>query len=400
MQTALQRPSQQQHSQFFPAELSARQQSDSITATRPSRAGSVSAQGFMASAEDSDNIDDILNSLWPTGSTPLAAAIGTATALTTANQPQIDRVSESCFRFPKSRPPPPHPSQQYAGSGQHTPPEYDACGRVPFSIAMLPSQTKQPPPPPATSASYTLVATPPPPALTSTPKLHCGQQKSDVAFAHGSIPSNSRLLARSVSSSIQIGDPEWRVDSPQSIVRASPMYMHSIPGKLPSPVSPTMHIPVLQQDCVTQGLPHNDPQPMQYRRGSAAAAMHSQPSSLGIGNGGGIRTSRSASTLGLLPRNTGAKLASAVPSSPRKLTPEERVARLHTVSGLAARAVARRCLSGQLPALDADAMLRQAGAVARSMPTAMAANKKLTFADVAKGSQTQHNSSHVHNGQH
>ncbi|KAJ1905575.1 hypothetical protein LPJ81_001853 [Coemansia sp. IMI 209127] len=211
------------------------------------------------------------------------------------------------------------------------------------------------------------------------------------------MPSNSRLLTRSVSSSIQIGDPEWRVDSPQSIVHASPMYMHSIPGKLPSPVSPTMHVPVLQQD-----LPHIDPLPMQYRRGSAAAAMHSQPTSLGLGNGGGIRTSRSASTLGLLPRSTGAKPASAVSSSsPRRLTPEERVARLHTVSGLAARAVARRCLSGQLPALDADAMLRQAGAVAGSMPTAVAANKKLTFADVAKGSQAQYSSRpHVNNGQH
>ncbi|KAJ2531789.1 hypothetical protein EV175_007195, partial [Coemansia sp. RSA 1933] len=82
--------------------------------------------------------------------------------------------------------------------------------------------------------------------------------------------------------------------------------------------------------------------------------------------------------------------ASVASASPRRLTPEERVARLHTVSGLAARAVARRCLSGQLPALDADAMLRLPGAVAGSTPSALAAaNRKLTFADVARGSQAQ-----------
>ncbi|KAJ2086443.1 hypothetical protein IW138_005688 [Coemansia sp. RSA 986] len=281
--------------------------------------------------------------------------------------------------------------------GQYTPPEYDAYGRMPFSTAMLPSQIQQLPPPAA--QSYTLVATPAP-VLASTPILHSSQQKEDIAFAQGNIPSNSRLLTRSVSSSIQIGDPEWRVDSPQSIVHASPMHMHSMvrstSGKLPSPVSPTMHVPALHPEGATPVLPQSDSLPMQYRRESAT--MHSQPTSLGIGVGGGIRTSRSASTLGLLPRSTGVNPPATVSSSLKRLTPEERVARLHTVSGLAARAVARRCLSGQLPALDADAMLRQAGAAVGTIPSGLAASmhqKKLTFADVTRGSQAQ-----VYNSQH
>ncbi|KAJ1743836.1 hypothetical protein LPJ78_001196 [Coemansia sp. RSA 989] len=118
-----------------------------------------------------------------------------------------------------------------------------------------------------------------------------------------------RSLLRSVSSSIQIGDPEWRVDSPQSL-RASP-----------EPKAP--------------GTPRRQPRlPQQHLRG-----------------------------------NLGLMRSPQKPPRPaaRALTPEERVARLHTVSGLAAHAVARRCLSGQIP-----------------NPEALKAPlKKPTFADIA-----------------
>ncbi|KAJ2634865.1 hypothetical protein GGF40_003942 [Coemansia sp. RSA 1286] len=68
------------------------------------------------------------------------------------------------------------------------------------------------------------------------------------------------------------------------------------------------------------------------------------------------------------------------------LTPEERVARLNTVSGLAARAVARRCMSGQILPMDADQMLRQASANSSLMPVSAPPPRKPTFADVARGS--------------
>ncbi|KAJ2454294.1 hypothetical protein EV183_001660 [Coemansia sp. RSA 2336] len=118
-----------------------------------------------------------------------------------------------------------------------------------------------------------------------------------------------RSFLRSVSSSIQIGDPEWRVDSPQSL-RASP-------------------------EPKTPGTPQRRPRlPQQHLRG-----------------------------------NLGLMRSPQKPPRPaaRALTPEERVARLHTVSGLAAHAVARRCLSGQIPNPDSF-----------KLPL-----KKPTFADIA-----------------
>ncbi|KAJ2542811.1 hypothetical protein EV175_006029, partial [Coemansia sp. RSA 1933] len=224
MQTALQRPSSHpQHSQFFSAGRRAFQQPGSMSVTWPSRAGSGGGGGVqglvVGSVEDSDNIDDILKTLWPTDPMPLATA-----ALKIDGQPQSNRVSgDRCFRHTGSRP----PSHQFAGSGHHTPPENDAHSRIPFSMAMLPPQTQKLTPPPATSSAYALVSTPAT-VLNSTPSLRCSQNKGDVTFVHSSIPGNGRLMTRSVSSSIQIGDPEWRVDSPQSTVHASPMYMRSI----------------------------------------------------------------------------------------------------------------------------------------------------------------------------
>ncbi|KAJ2656837.1 hypothetical protein IWW48_004815 [Coemansia sp. RSA 1200] len=396
MQTALQRPShQQQHSPYFHFGLSAYQQPGPMTAIRPSRAGDSGARGFMA-AEDSDNIDDILNSLWPTGSTPLAAPATESwsqynnnsrlvSSLFVSPEPLLSgamamkqhedvTANEGCFRYSRSRPP-----SQTVGSGQHTPPDNDAGIRVPFPMAMRPSQTQQPPP--SVGSSYSLVAPSASPMVSTQPIPHGCSQKEDKVHAGCSVPNSNGLLMRSVSSSIQIGDPEWRVDSPQSVVHASQMHMHhpvyNAPGTLPSPVSPRMHV---------SGL--------------------AQPTSLGIGTGssGGIRASRSASALGLLPHS--ARPAAPVLSPPRKLTPEERVARLHTVSGLAARAVARRCLSGQLPALDADAMLRRAGAAVGTMPSTAVANiqrKKLTFADVARGSNAPvygNQQQYIHYAQH
>ncbi|KAJ2514655.1 hypothetical protein GGI11_004009 [Coemansia sp. RSA 2049] len=353
-----------------------------MTAIRPSRAGDSSVRGFMV-AEDSDNIDDILNSLWPTGSAPLAAPATESwsqynnnnnsrlvSSLFVSPEPSLSgamaikqhedaTANEGCFRYSRSRPP-----SRAVGSRQHTPPENDAGTRVPFPMATCPSQTQKPSL--SVGSSYSLVASSASPMVSTQPVPHGCSQKEDQVHAGCSVPNSNRLLMRSVSSSIQIGDPEWRVDSPQSVVHVLQMHMHptvyNVPGTLPSPVSPRMHVSRL-----------------------------AQPTSLGIGAGsnGGIRASRSASALGLLPHSGGARPAAPVLSPPRRLTPEERVARLHTVSGLAARAVARRCLSGQLPALDADAMLRRAGAAVGTMPSTAVANiqrKKLTFADVARGS--------------
>ncbi|KAJ2306494.1 hypothetical protein IWW54_004726 [Coemansia sp. RSA 2705] len=154
-------------------------------------------------------------------------------------------------------------------------------------------------------------------------------------------PVAARPPARSISASIQIGDPEWRVDSPQSL-RASP------------------------EPAAKQALAPRQPSPA-----SRAKPVAAQCAPLGLGHAGrALAPQLRRATLGLLRSGNAARV----------LTPEERVARLHTVSGLAARAVARRCLSGQIARPDADAMLRQAAA---GPPL----KKKPTFADVARGSQ-------------
>ncbi|KAJ2852270.1 hypothetical protein IWW36_000413 [Coemansia brasiliensis] len=170
---------------------------------------------------DTDDIDDILRSLWPTAS----------------DSPRISLNAEPQSRTPMRLSRPPSPS----------------------------------------SFTYTVEA-------PSRPE------------PHRSFP------LRSVSSSIQIGDPEWRVDSPQSL-RASPEPRKDMPGY-----------------------------PLR------------QPASLGLAHGQHLRRSN----LGLM------RASPQKPPRPaaRALTPEERVARLHTVSGLAAHAVARRCLSGQIPNPD------------------------------------------------
>ncbi|KAJ2767718.1 hypothetical protein IWQ57_003839 [Coemansia nantahalensis] len=155
---------------------------------------------------------------------------------------------------------------------------------------------------------------------------------------------------RLVSAAIQIGDPEWRVDS-ASVSAECP--------DLPSPVSPTM-------PCAP-----------------AAGATPREPA-LGLASAARPPPSLRRATLGLL-RSAApfSKPAGGARPAPRAMTPEERVARLHSVSGLAARAVARRCLSGQIPARDADALHRP-----RPPPLLLppATQPKPTFADVARGS--------------
>ncbi|KAI9506868.1 hypothetical protein BX070DRAFT_11309 [Coemansia spiralis] len=428
MQTTLQRPSHQQHSQLLSSSLSGRHQTGSMAAASGHcSAGTSSGFQRLMVAEDSDDIDDILYSLWPTGATLMSGHRdnnrfdyknnGTPNSLTASAFLQDNPVMQhresadgTCFGCPRSRPPPPQSipqfiqsltpsgSPQYLNSGQRTPPE-DVCARMSLPAVML--QSHQPVPP-----LYALASSP----KQAAPILLHNQQhqkKQSEAMSHYT-RANGGPLARSISSSIQIGDPEWRVDSPQSAVHASSMYMRSTiyngHGKLPSPVSPTAPALVIQQDyhATQQTYPQDDVALMQLQRERAGAPMRPQPTTLGIGRGANVvRTSRSASMLGLMPRNGSGKPAAS--SSMRMLTPEERAARLHTVSGLAARAVARRCLSGQLPALDADVMLRQAGAAIGSMPGAEAAAaaaakmhaRKLTFADVARGTQEQE----YHNGQ-
>ncbi|KAJ2497783.1 hypothetical protein GGH96_004835 [Coemansia sp. RSA 1972] len=199
-------------------------------------------------------------------------------------------------------------------------------------------------------------------ARSRTPMMASGANtppEPDAAYtlvsAEGVQP--TARLGRSISATIQIGDPEWRVDSPQSV--------HQSPesaAKLPSPVSPAASLP------------------------SESVMVHrAKPTSLGLGLGGRALPQLRRATLGLQRSGSGTK--PGAPARPaRALTPEERVARLHSVSGLAARAVARRCLSGQIPQLDADLMLRQsAGSVSR-LPTAPLKTKP-TFADIARASQ-------------
>ncbi|KAJ2824944.1 hypothetical protein IWW50_003087 [Coemansia erecta] len=199
--------------------------------------------------------------------------------------------------------------------------------------------------PPETDTPYTLAA------VTANPVQNAAAP-----------PPLAAPLTRSVSETIQIGDPEWRVDSPQSI-HTSP----ALSTKLPSPVSPSAPMP----------LDSARSQPKQAR----------QPTSLGLGPGSRALPQLRRATLGLLRNSsTGPKLNGCRPTA-RALTPEERVARLHSVSGLAARAVARRCLSGQIPPLDADAMLRQSAGCVPQLPSGPALKKKPTFADVARGSQ-------------
>ncbi|KAJ2776515.1 hypothetical protein H4R18_005631 [Coemansia javaensis] len=230
----------------------------------PRRVGPPAA--FQSRAEDADDIDDILGSLWPTvrAEPPLppplvlrqAAAAAAAAAAATLH-------------------------------GQRTPPEERRPGGV-----------------------YALTA----PAQQAAPPG----------------------CAAPVSASIQIGDPEWRIGSREG-------------AGLPSPVSP----------ATPQASVAGPDGPLRPALGLPGAAARALP------------TLRRATLGPLRPPTAAAKPAA------RALTPEERVARLHSVSGLAARAVARRCLSGQIA--DPAAALRPLHAAPLK--------KKPTFADIARGPQ-------------
>ncbi|KAJ2708823.1 hypothetical protein H4S00_006830 [Coemansia sp. D1744] len=199
-------------------------------------------------------------------------------------------------------------------------------------------------------------------ARSRTPMMASGANtppEPDAAYTLVSAESvqPTARLGRSISATIQIGDPEWRVDSPQSV--------HQSPesaAKLPSPVSPAASL-----------------------HGESVTANCAKPTSLGLGLGGRALPQLRRATLGLQRSGNGPK--PGAPARPaRALTPEERVARLHSVSGLAARAVARRCLSGQIPQLDADLMLRQSASSVSRLPTGPFKTKP-TFADIARASQ-------------
>ncbi|KAJ2384779.1 hypothetical protein GGI05_004899, partial [Coemansia sp. RSA 2603] len=276
-------------------------------------------------AQESDDIDDILCNLWPT-SRGEPCAMGGSPFLMLAH----------------SMAPAQHTWQRPA-DGQHTPPD-DTSGHALSAMLVQRSHPLASPMHASKDAggAYSVVATGSP---------------TQTAY-----PMHVRAMdGRPVSSAIQIGDPEWRVDSPQSMRTVSPQLLPLSTGssrlahgggmgKMPSPTSPAGG---WQSPGPLDGV--DEP----LGRGQATA--------LGLGHVGRARPSRCA-TLG--PQHLGRRL----------VTPEERAARLSAVSGLAARAVARRCLSGQIPQVDAGLMLRQA-----ATPHATAADRKPTFADIARG---------------
>ncbi|KAJ1648515.1 hypothetical protein LPJ64_000213 [Coemansia asiatica] len=376
MHTTLQRNSLYSHLRRYEQQQQQQQQGDQTGRLGSSRSG-VDLRAMAA--HESDDIDDILCNLWPTsGAEPCAANGSSFLAMA-------------------------YPSHQAAGlqqtGGQNTPPE-DTCGRA-MAATLTPlhlpySQLAMPQGAGGTPGSYSVVATPSP-----THKRHPFQQQQlqdHHAMLRASQVGTCGSTTRSISAYIQIGDPEWRVDSPQSMRTSSPPQLPQVSAstsaprslvishgksltKVPSPVSPTTmasdlwHSPAIQDS----GPPHHD----------VCLTIRPQPTTLGLGHARGPPTNRSA-TLGLQTRN--ASLGHKA-SATRMLTAEERVARLNTVSGLAARAVARRCLSGQILPMDADQMLRQASANSALMPAQAQASmpalapppKKLTFADVARG---------------
>ncbi|KAJ2333452.1 hypothetical protein GGI00_002324, partial [Coemansia sp. RSA 2681] len=230
-------------------------------------------------------------------------------------------------------------------SGQCTPPE-DATWLYSLHTAERSDAGLHP--------EYTLVA---PSATTTAPP-----------------PSQSTAGAapnRLFSASIQIGDPEWRIDSPQSMARP----LHHVP-KLPSPVSP-----------VTPAATHHyHSHHLVDARDAGGAQARRRPllPNLGIALSPAQRmhTSVRSVTVG----SACYPLPLSLPT--RVVTPAERVARLHTVSGLAARAVARRCMSAHSSVLPDGLGCAEEPALPAGcshIPTAAAC--KPTFADVAKGNQ-------------
>ncbi|KAJ2795336.1 hypothetical protein H4R20_005918, partial [Coemansia guatemalensis] len=318
------------------------------------------------SLEDTDNIDDILRNLWPT-----SGPTGSCQSLL---YPTAPSMQDGCHGYLRSW----APTLPPIASGQSTPPE-EVCIAAhniqkPLAYASFAQQQQQP----ATgddTPSYTLVASGASPAASTLDTRHKQQ---------------AAPLRRSVSASIQIGDPEWRVDSPQSVRASTAPHaavecLESI--KLPSPISP---IALGPSDSTAVS-----PDSLLGSRSNKSQGYLRQPTTLGLGAGTGSRAlpSLRRATLGLLRNDKAGHRLAAVSSTDgrhmsRVLTPEERVARLHSVSGLAAHAVARRCLSGQIPVSDADAMLRQPSTHLSANPSPFAAGrKKPTFADVARGSQ-------------
>ncbi|PIA18051.1 hypothetical protein COEREDRAFT_85517 [Coemansia reversa NRRL 1564] len=318
------------------------------------------------SLEDTDNIDDILRNLWPTS--------GPAGSCQSMLYPTVPGMQDGCHGYLRSW----APTLPSIASGQSTPPEESyiaAYNKQQKSFAY--ASFGQTPPTADATPSYMLATSGASPAVPNFDTMHKQQ---------------AAPLGRSVSASIQIGDPEWRVDSPQSVRASTAPHLTvdcSDSTKLPSPVSPTalgsLDSLAMSQDSLLKNR-SNRPQ------GSLR-----QPTTLGLGTETNSRAlpSLRRATLGLLRNDkTGHRSTAGVAATDsrhmsRVLTPEERVARLHSVSGLAARAVARRCLSGQIPVPDADAMLRQTNSHLSGNPSSpfAAGRKKPTFADVARGSQ-------------
>ncbi|KAJ1875427.1 hypothetical protein LPJ57_004690 [Coemansia sp. RSA 486] len=370
MHTTLQRNSLYSHMKRYEQQQQ-QQQGAQVGRLGTSRSG-VDLRGMAA--HESDDIDDILCNLWPTsGAEPCVPGGSSFLAMTYPRQAA---------------------GLQQTG-GQNTPPE-DTCGRA-MAAMLTPlhhtySQLGMSQSGGDIPGCYSMATTPSPTHKSHPPQqLQHQSQNQHHAMLRASQASTSGPTTRSISAYIQIGDPEWRVDSPQSMRTSSPPQLPQVAAslsaprslvighsksltKMPSPVSPTTvasdlwYSPALQDG----NLIHHDD----------CLTIRPQPTTLGLGHTRGPPTNRSA-TLGLQTRNVslGHKAAAT-----RMLTPEERVARLNTVSGLAARAVARRCMSGQILPMDADQMLRQASANSSLMPVSAPPPRKPTFADVARGS--------------
>ncbi|KAJ2021141.1 hypothetical protein IWW57_004936 [Coemansia sp. S610] len=326
------------HSTLQRQNLLSRQPQPSTLSSVSSSSSSTSGRATVGNgrAVDSDDIDDILGSLWPTGAATLYLHHRQSLQ---GSRPPSAQSQLSSLRL---------------CSGQCTPPE-DSAGQRVAPTAQLYSFQATEHSGVSTHPEYALVA----PTATAPPS---SAQCTTGAPASG----------RQVPSSIQIGDPEWRVDSPQSVARP----LHHLP-KLPSPVSPVMpaayhqYRPYLAVDSRSAGAPQARARPLLPNLGLALPVSRMQASARSVTLGPGSQPP-------------------SLPLPTRVVTPAERVARLHAVSGLAARAVARRCMSAHSSVLPAGfGCVEEAAMPANCSHLAEpgVANCKPTFADVAKGSQ-------------
>ncbi|KAI8320997.1 hypothetical protein GQ54DRAFT_196994 [Martensiomyces pterosporus] len=422
----------------------------------PSKAnGAGSAGGLQQMSEEPDDIDDILSSLWPTTKADLHRHAAYHQLLL---PPQDTAALDSNCH--EGKPPPLtslHINNPQWSSGQCTPPD-DAKGAAVVPRGGAPQQSSfllfaphAPQPVPAeprhsldashhlaTGSTSTLHhnfhAQQPPSTRSVLATAAAGGGCSVYAAYHGSgshMPRSADAgyargnaaqcpVSRSISASIQIGDPEWRVDSPQEVHTAAggqasavfeqvsprqlyhstqkamlpcPRHQDQSPANLPSPTSPTAPVPMLRsnaqldnpaEQAMAARLPRGQPKTLGLCRGNVASSAGAAPTSVAAAN-------RSVTSLGLL--RGFVPTARTRPPPAHVLTREERVARLHTVSGLAARAVARRCLSGQIPAVldTADILLQGPSSAVSAQARKQAADeavqmlKKPTFADVARG---------------